>query len=64
MADDKDAAYEIDEDTLRALIRDTVGGLGEVAPDTLPHRVRERLKGQLAAHPDIDRILRDILKET
>lgn len=51
------------EAMIRKLIRQTVGSMGETAPEALPHMVRERLKGQIAGDADLDRLLREVLKE-
>ena len=51
------------EAAIRALIRQTLTAMGETAPEALPHRVRERLRDQIAGDTDFDRILKDVLKE-
>jgi hypothetical protein len=51
------------DEAIRRLIRQTVGAMGETAPEALPHLVRERLKGQIAGNADLDKLLRDVLKE-
>ena len=59
-----DSKSQLDRDAaIRALIRQTVTAMGETAPEALPHRVRERLKGQIEGEADFDRILKDVLRE-
>lgn len=59
-----DSKSRLDRDAaIRALIRQTVTAMGETAPEALPHRVRERLKGQIEGEADFDRILKDVLRE-
>lgn len=45
------------------LIAETIKALGPVAPDQLPHLLRERLKGQIEGDLDVEGYLRH-LKET
>ena len=53
---DKDAALE-------ALIRQTVKDMGAVDPSELPHRVRERLKGQAVNGDDLDARISAAMRE-
>lgn len=48
---------------VKALIRDTVASAGGIAPDAIPHRVKERLKGQALGDVDVDRLIAEALKE-
>jgi hypothetical protein len=48
---------------LKALIRETVASAGGIAPDAIPHRVKERLKGQALGDLNVDRLIEDALKE-
>lgn len=50
------------EDALKALIRQTVASAGAIAPDDIPHRVKERLKGQSTGDLDIDACIREAIK--
>lgn len=51
------------EEAIRELIRQTIASMGETGPETLPHMVRERLKGQLTGDADLERICADVLRE-
>lgn len=51
------------ETALKALIRATIAGAGSLAPDAIPHRIKEQLKGQATGDVDIDRLIRDALAE-
>ncbi len=53
---DKDAA-------LKMLIRQTIDAAGAADPASLPHRVRERLKGQATGNLDIDAYVKQVLAE-
>jgi hypothetical protein len=57
------ATPALDDDALRKLIETTIGSLGTSDPETLPHLVRERLKGQLAGDRRIEDIVRDLQKK-
>ncbi len=50
------------EEALRKLIRDTVNAAGAVAPDEIPHKVKERLKGQATGDLDVDAYVKEVLK--
>jgi hypothetical protein len=63
MTDKSKWAPDIDE-ALKALIRQTIGELGAGDPSTLPHRVKERLKGRARGDLDIEAYVREVLKET
>lgn len=51
------------ERAVRALIRQTVANAGGLAPDEIPHRVKERLKGQATGDLDVDALIRQALKD-
>lgn len=67
MSDDNDTTGNTPDNAreaaIRNLIRQTVTSMGETSPEALPHMVRERLKGQIEGGADIDRLLRDVLRE-
>jgi len=50
-------------EALKAIIRDTIRSAGEMAPDQLPHHIRQRLKDQVDGTADMDRIIADVLAE-
>lgn len=62
MADKSPWKPDADE-ALKALIRQTIGELGGDDPSTLPHRIRERLKGRAKGDLDIDAYVREVLAE-
>lgn len=64
MADEKKWKPEYDEDALKALIRATVMSADSIAPDALPSRVRDRIKGRATGDLDIDAYIKQILRET
>lgn len=47
---------------LKKLIADTVDSAGGLAPDEIPHRVRERLKDQALGDRDLEELIADALK--
>lgn len=51
------------EAALKALIRSTIAGAGSLAPDAIPHRVKEQLKGQATGNVDLDRLIREAIAE-
>ena len=51
------------EKALKALIRETIGASGGLAPDAIPHRVKERLRGQAVGDADLDRMIREAIAE-
>lgn len=51
------------EEALKKLIRDTVASAGDLAPDEIPHRVKQRLKGQACGDLDVDAYIREAMKE-
>jgi len=51
------------ERALKALIRETIAASGGVPPDAIPHRIKERLKGQAAGDVDLDALIREALTE-
>lgn len=49
------------EKALKALIRETIAATGELPPDAIPHRVKERLKAQTIDDADLDRLIREAM---
>ena len=62
MADKKQWAPD-KEEALKALIRQTISSAGLHDPATLPHRVKERLKGRATGDLDVDAYIRQVLEE-
>lgn len=50
------------EEALKALIRETVASAGAIAPDEIPHKVKERIRGQAAGDLDVDAYIREAMK--
>lgn len=50
------------EDALKKLIRDTVASAGAVAPDDIPHIVKDRIRGQATGDLDVDAYIRETMK--
>lgn len=64
MADKKSGwKPEADEETLKALIRETIHAAGPIAPDELPSKVKARIKGRVAGDLDIDAYVREVMAE-
>lgn len=51
------------DEALKALIRQTIGELGAGDPSTLPHRIKERLKGRAKGDLDVEAYVREVLAE-
>ncbi|HBK93006.1 MAG TPA: hypothetical protein DDZ68_15180 [Parvularcula sp.] len=51
------------EKALKTLIRETLAASGALSPDAIPHRVKERLKGQALGQADLDMLIREVLAE-
>jgi hypothetical protein len=51
------------EKALKSLIRETIVASGGMAPEAIPHRVKERLKGQAVGDADLDRLIREAIAE-
>jgi hypothetical protein len=51
------------EAALKMLIRQTIDAAGASDPAALPHRVKERLKGQATGDLDIDAYVKQVLAE-
>lgn len=51
------------EQALKALIRETLAAFGGMAPEAIPHRVKDRLKGQAIGDADLDRLIREAIAE-
>ena len=49
------------EEALKKLIRDTVADAGALAPDEIPHKVKERIRGQAAGALDVDAYIREAI---
>ena len=50
------------EEALKKLIRETVESAGAIAPDEIPYKVKERIRGQVTGELDVDAYIRDLLK--
>ncbi len=50
------------EEALKKLIRETVASAGAIAPDDLPHKVKERIRGQATGELDVDAYINDAIK--
>lgn len=50
------------EEAIKRLIRDTVESVGAIAPGDIPHKVKERLRGQATGDLDIDACIREAIK--
>lgn len=50
------------EEALKALIRETVASAGAIAPDEIPHKVKERIRGQATGDLDVDAYIREAMK--
>ncbi len=61
---DKKTEWKPDEDALKALIRATVMAAGPIDPSVIPHKVKERLKGQATGTLDVDAYIKEVLAET
>lgn len=48
---------------LKKLIADTVESAGGLAPEEIPHRVRERLKDQALGGRDVEALIAEALKD-
>ncbi len=48
---------------LKALIRQTIEDAGDLKPDALPHRIRERLKGRVTGDIDLDAYIRAVMED-
>jgi hypothetical protein len=51
------------EEAAKKLIRETIAAAGSLDPATIPHRVKERLKGQATGDLDVDDYIRRALAE-
>ncbi len=50
------------DEALKKLIRETVTSAGAVAEGDIPHKVKERIKGQAKGDLDVDGYVRDMTK--
>ena len=53
---------EAREEALKKLIRDTVASAGALAPDDIPYKVKERIRGQAAGSLDVDAYIKEAIK--
>jgi hypothetical protein len=51
------------EEALKELIRQTIDAAGAGDPATLPHRVKERLKGRAIGDLDVEAYVKAVLRE-
>jgi hypothetical protein len=51
------------EKALKALIRETIDAAVKTDPASVPHRVKERIKGQATGDLDIDAYVAEVMKE-
>ena len=51
------------EEALKTLIRQTIKSAGDISPADLPHAIKARLKNQTDVDADLDKLIKDILKE-
>ncbi|MBT8472675.1 MAG: hypothetical protein HKN14_12670 [Marinicaulis sp.] len=54
---------EYDEETLKALIRDTIRAVGPDDPSLSPSKIRERIKGRLRGDLDLDAVIAEVQRE-
>ena len=64
MTDKKPWKPEGEEETLKALIRATIESAGPIAPDAIPSKVKERIKGRATGDLDVDAYIKQVLAET
>ena len=64
MASDNSDWTPDDEEAIKALIRATVLAVGPIAPDAIPSKVKERLKGRATGELDVDAYIRQVIAET
>ena len=55
---------ENEEEALKALIRDTIESAGPIAPDALPSKVKDRIKGRAKGDLDVDAYIKQVIAET
>lgn len=60
---DKSAWSPDKEEALKALIRQTIDAAGAGDPASLPHRVKERLKGRATGELDVEAYVKEVLRE-
>jgi len=51
------------EEALKALIRQTIDAAGAGDPSSLPHRVKERLKGRATGELDVEAYVKEVLRD-
>ena len=52
-----------DDETLKTLVRETIRAAGVTDTEDLPHKIRERIRGQVTGEIDVDEIIKQVLKE-
>ena len=50
------------EEALKKLIRETVESFGTLAADDIPHKVKERIRGQALGDLDVDACIREVME--
>jgi len=50
------------DEALKKIIRDTVAGIGDIAPDEIPHKVKERIRGRVVGDLDIDAYISEAME--
>lgn len=63
MADKKTEWKPDDQEALKRLIRETLLAAGPGDPGSLPHKVKERLRGQATGTLDVDAYIKEVLGE-
>lgn len=51
------------EEALKSLIRATIEAAGPIDPASIPHLVKEKLRGQATGDLDVEAYAREVLKE-
>jgi|GEM_PF-1311635 len=51
------------DEALKALIRATVMDAGPIAPDAIPHKVKQAIRGQATGDLDVDAFIKQVMKE-
>lgn len=49
--------------TVDMILRDALAAMGDIAPETLPHRLRERLRAQAMSDREIDDVVAALARE-
>ena len=64
MSDEKNNWKPDDDEALKALVRETIKAAGLTDSRNIPHKVKERIRGQATGELDIDAIIKQVLEET